>query len=308
MARRVHEGEIAYSSAEMARIIPRPSADAHKYSRGSAFVVGGCSLYPGAAALAACAAQRAGAGYTQVFCSPDAVHDVRAGRASLVVRPWDADELARCLQAARADRVAVLVGSGFCGEGRVERGLLDAVGETDVPIVVDGGALGLLASNMLHDGEAGFSRFLRGSAARVLTPHEGEGSRLCAACGVEAKEQKDRALALSAAYHAVVVLKGPRTVVAYGNCWHVMDQGGPELAKAGTGDVLAGLICGLLSQGVDAFEAACLGVRLHALAASCAARDLTDVAVIPEDVIAYVPSALKLMLDERFEGEAAVSN
>ena len=104
---------------------------------------------------------------------------------------------------------------------------------------------------------------------------------------------------LADTYAATVVLKGPETVVAHGSDTYLMDKGTPALAKAGTGDVLAGIIAALLAQGLSPVQAAVLGTRLHADAGNEAARRLGVVSVIPEDVIDCIPVSIQELLAHR---------
>lgn len=134
--------------------------------------------------------------------------------------------------------------------------------------------------------------------ALVLTPHGGEARRLAKAARLDADAQPEQlAIALAQAYGATVVLKGPDTWIAEGERTALVGEGSAALAKAGTGDVLAGMIGGLLAQGVAPFEAAHAGVVLHARAGLAAAWDLSDIAVVPEDLMAYLPRVLKDLSD-----------
>ena len=92
--------ELSFSDADLAALIPLPKSNANKYTRGTLNVVGGSAQYPGAAVLASRAGQRAGAGYTQVWCAPESVATVRAGGPSLVVRAWDEQALDQALRKA----------------------------------------------------------------------------------------------------------------------------------------------------------------------------------------------------------------
>lgn len=303
-----------------AKLLPHPRADHNKYSRGFVHLIGGSALYPGAAALAAGASQRMGTGYTQVWCSPDSVHDVRSGHSSLVVRPWEASQLANALARERARKAAILIGPGFGTDAQEEAALVHIALDAWLPTVIDGGALGILAeayrsgtfatrsAEQEERSDASHSACDTSHNARntgkhpqhgsnksrplILTPHAGEAARLCEAAGIHATDQEAIAAQLAEAYDAVVVLKGPVTVISDATKRAIMDQGGPELAKAGTGDVLAGMICALLAQGLAAFDAAALGCLLHAMAGRAAARSLTDISVIPEDVVAAIPTAI----------------
>lgn len=328
--------ELRFSDADLAALIPLPKADANKYTRGTLSVVGGSAQYPGAAVLASRAGQRAGAGYTQAWCAPESVATVRAGGPSLVVRSWDEQVLEQVLQKAEGSAkhpAAVLIGCGFSGEDPQEQQLLRTVLARKIPVVVDAGALSGLARLMASEGPD-FLRARDASGAGtplILTPHTGEASRLMGALnrdyigswrnaiqdGQENAERSERqescrsasresrtdiaqqiatAQLLADAYAATVVLKGPETVVAHGGGMYLMDKGTPALAKAGTGDVLAGIVAALLAQGISPVQAAVLGARLHADAGNEAARRLGVVSVIPEDVIDCIPAAIRELL------------
>lgn len=234
-----------------ARTIARPAlaapgADAHKYTRGLLGVVGGAM--PGAALLAARAAQGAGAGYVRLL----AATAIQAAP-ELVV---DTQPLADALGDSRF--MAVLIGPGL-GRDSAARGRLEAVLAAPAPTVLDADALVLLAPRMLA---------ARGSPL-VATPHEGELLALERAFACDGTGSKlERARALAAAANMVVVAKGADTVVAAPDgrtaCgW----RASAWLSTAGTGDVLAGTIASRLAAGTDPFDAACQGVWLHGEAA-----------------------------------------
>ena len=127
----------------------------------------------------------------------------------------------------------------------------------------------------------------------MITPHGGEARRIADALDVHIIDSENLAKALAYALRCVVVLKGPDTFVSDGRRVHAMREGTPALAKAGTGDVLAGMIGALLAQGANAFEAAVLGATLHAHAGRLAAERFTEVCVCAEDVVDAIPAVLK---------------
>jgi ADP-dependent NAD(P)H-hydrate dehydratase / NAD(P)H-hydrate epimerase len=222
-----------------------PETSAHKYSRGLLGVIGG--EMPGAAVLAARAAQHAGAGYVKLLgpggsVPPELVHDGRV--------------LAESLSDPRFN--ALLVGPGLGRDGAAREALTLALAEQR-PSVADADALMLLAPRMLAEH----------AAPLILTPHEGELKALERVFGCSGEPCKaDRALALASAARAVVVAKGPDTVVAAPDGRLAFSSRTSSwLSTAGTGDVLAGTIASRLANGADAFEAACEGVWLHAEAA-----------------------------------------
>ena len=247
---------------------------AHKYGRGHCVVASGGWLSTGAARLAALAAARAGAGLVTIAASHEAA-GIHAGRlTSVMVR---AEAVSALLSDPR--RNAVVIGPGF-GTGEAEAEQLAAVLAARRATVIDADALTLLG---MHAG-------LKVHDACVLTPHGGEFARvfpdLAEALPVRGKLAVVREAA--ARCGAVVLLKGRDTVVAAPDGRAAIDTLGPPwLATAGSGDVLAGLIGGLLAQGSAPFEAACGGVVLHGAAARALGPGL-----IADDLPWAVPGVL----------------
>ncbi len=282
--------------SELGALLPWPAADANKYSRGKALLVAGSAAYPGAACLAALATERIGAGYTEVYCAPEAVGALQAFRPTLVVRSWEAWD-GEPVATARMDEhrpLAVLVGSGMEADDDEQRRLvLSVLAEAEAPVLVDGGALGALAS---EEGRAVAHERAERGLPTVLTPHGGEAVRLAHGIDVASEEGDALARALADGYRATVVLKGPRTFIAAprGSSHEViaLAPGSAALAKAGTGDVLAGMIGGLLAQGIEPMGAAALGVALHGKAGRIAAKRLTAIAVTALDVAESIPEAI----------------
>lgn len=284
------------NAPDLASLLPWPAVDANKYSRGKVVLVAGGAAYPGAACLAAYATERVGAGYTEVHCAPEAMTVLRGFRPTLVVRSWEA-WLAGDAPELRGDErhpLAVLVGSGMGSEddGQV-RLALRVLASVKAPVLVDGGALAALATS---EGVSIASERSAEGLPTVLTPHGGEAARLAKAAGIDLGTDRpvDLARGLSEAYRATVVLKGPDTHIcdaATGRA-AVMTQGTAALAKAGTGDVLAGMVAGLLAQALDPFDAALLATTLHAEAARAASAELTDIAVTALDVADAIPQAI----------------
>jgi len=228
--------------------ISAPCSFDHKYSRGLVLVVGGTMA--GAGALAAEGAIHAGAGYVVLFDarSPGPPH-------ALVRRRWSREAMAALLDGKSPAHTAIVVGPGL-GKDEAARDKLDAALATAVPLVIDGDALHLL------DNDA-FARITARTAPVVLTPHAGE---FAAVFGMPAGSKIDAARAAAARSGAIVVYKGPDTVVAHPDGrTRTMPHACPWLSTAGTGDVLAGTIATLLASSTpDPVEAA---VWLHVEAA-----------------------------------------
>ncbi|NVB41498.1 NAD(P)H-hydrate dehydratase [Pseudenhygromyxa sp. WMMC2535] len=260
---------------------------AHKGRRGHVGVLGGTGGTPGAAILAGAAALRAGAGLATLGV------DTPELRAMLIERRPEL-MIAQGPDAARVPAASVLVvGPGLTDPSEAARADIQAMNREDArPMVWDAGALDLLTP---------------GAAAgpRVLTPHPGEAARLLARLEdddtwTNARVQADRRSAaerLAERTQTIVVLKGAGTLVASPTSptsptsrqtLAVCTTGGPALATAGSGDVLAGTIAALLARGLDPWTAACAGVHIHGLAGDLTAPDGT----IAMDIADALPSAL----------------
>ena len=243
----------------------------------------------GAAILAARAAARAGAGYVTAGVTA-AVEPILSGMLPEVLTvtgrgdalgPTAMEAFAPALE--RADAVAI--GPGL-GTGDAQAGLLDAlIADIEVPVVIDADGLNLLAAR-----EAGLKDR---AGSTVLTPHPGELTRLSGTAVDEVQGDRLRsARDVAARYDCVVLLKGHRTVVARPDGTAVVvPTGGPELATAGTGDVLTGVVAALLAAGLDPFDAAWSAAYVHGVAGFLASRTHGVNGVVAWDVAEALPAA-----------------
>lgn len=250
--------------------LPSPSVDVHKYSRGHAAVFSGGSHSTGAARLSALAAARSGAGAVTLLSPPDALAVNAAHVTSIMVRETRGAADAAQFVSERKVAAAVL-GPGYGDPASAQENVLMLLGAAE-------GRAGHLKGLVLDaDGITAFENapdrlFDSGrheNLSLVLTPHEGEFRRLFPAIADRddlSKVSKAREAARLA--KAVIIYKGPDSVIAEpGGMAAINANGTPFLATAGSGDVLTGIICGLLSQGMPVFEAACSAVWIHADAA-----------------------------------------
>ena len=263
---------------------PWPKADGHKYARGHCVVVSGPAHATGAARLAARGALRIGAGLVSVASPPDAVAINAAALTAIMVKPFSgAAGLAELLKDKRLN--SVVIGPG-CGVGRATQELVAAVLAGEAAVVLDADAL-----TSFQDDPAALFRLLRQPA--VLTPHEGEFERLFK--GVLAKSQNkiEAARAAAAMAGCTVLLKGADTVIAAPDGRATVNSNAPPaLATAGSGDVLAGFIGGLMAQRLDPYRAACAAAWLHGEAAFRFGPGL-----IAEDLPEMLPAALRALRD-----------
>jgi hydroxyethylthiazole kinase-like uncharacterized protein yjeF len=253
---------------------PWPGAAGHKYGRGHALVVGGAQM-TGAARLAARGAARAGAGLVTV-AAPEPAFALYAGALTgVIVAPVGSTaDLDALLADKRRNAALIGPGAGTQPETRNTALKILAAGKS---AVLDADALTVFAHRP-HD------LFRAIQSPVVLTPHEGEFARLFMVSG----SKLERARAAAKASGAVIVLKGADTVIAAPDGSAAINENAPPtLATAGSGDVLAGLVLGLLAQGMPAFEAASAAVWLHGAAAHAFGAGL-----VAEDLIETLPAVL----------------
>jgi hydroxyethylthiazole kinase-like uncharacterized protein yjeF len=267
--------------------MPWPTPSDHKYSRGHMVVCGGATM-TGAARLAARAGQRAGTGLVSIAAPPDVVPIYAAGLLSVIVRAMhDLSDFNSLLSDPRVTSVIVGPGSGVLP---ATRAYAMAAFENHKACVLDADALSVFSEPPQGPPDL-FKSIAASNAPCVLTPHEGEFARLFGRLGMTGGSKLDRARQAARLSGAIVVLKGSDTVIASPDGKAAINSNAPAtLATAGTGDVLAGLIGGLLAQRVEPFAAACAAVWLQGAAAGDFGPGL-----IAEDVLDRLPAALKIL-------------
>jgi len=274
--------------------LPTGPRTAHKGSFGHAGIIAGSPGKTGAAAMAALGALRAGVGLVTVAV-PRSVNDVvEAKLLEAMTLPTAETASGTFSKQARdlllsfaAERTAVAIGPGIGREPETSGLVQDLLAEIKQPIVLDADGINALA---------GQHQILRRvHAPLILTPHPGEMARLL---GVTTHDvQNDRlgiAGRVARELNVYVVLKGAGTVIAGPDgAIAINPTGNPGMATGGTGDVLTGMIVGLLAQRVSAWQAACAGVYLHGLAGDLAAAQRTEMGMIASDLIDAVPDAIR---------------
>ena len=251
------------------RLLPVRNATSYKNKFGHVLVIGGNRGYPNAARLTGEAAARTGAGLVSVATHPDSVPSIAAGCASLMVKGIrDERNLGPLLKKASV----IVLGPGLGQDAWAQKIFARAI-ESDLPLIIDADALHLLNKN---GGE---------NDHWILTPHPGEAAKLLS-CTAEDIES-DRVSAISALHElfkGVTVLKGAGTLTCYEHYLGFCTRGNASLATGGSGDVLAGIIAGLVAQGISLFEATNCGVLLHAMAAESISTHGTR-GILAEDLL-----------------------
>ncbi|MGH7022901.1 MAG: NAD(P)H-hydrate dehydratase [Caulobacteraceae bacterium] len=236
---------------------PWPNVNAYKQARGRLIVVSGEAWSTGAARLAARAGLRIGAGLVTLYSPPEALIVNAAHLEAVMLRGFETEGE---LESAASNVEAVVIGPA-AGVSEATLSNVLALARTGAALVLDADAISVFRD----DPSELFSVLDRDD---VLTPHTGEFGRLFPGLLAAEPERISAVRAAAAKAQAVVLLKGPDTVIAAPDGRAAVNlNGAPWLATAGAGDVLAGFIGGLVAQGMDSFEAACAGVWIHAACA-----------------------------------------
>ncbi|HEV1996688.1 MAG TPA: NAD(P)H-hydrate dehydratase [Candidatus Dormibacteraeota bacterium] len=305
-----HHSALAVATAHLemlevaANLLPAPEAvvlpdrplDAHKGTFGTVVVLAGSLGFTGAAYLASTAAARTGAGLVRLLVA-DTIYPILAAKCTEVmatpvqeVAPGAVGHAAYDLvmrQLATAE--AGIIGPGLGRDGSTWRLVLDLVHHVTCPLVLDADALTALGDAPRSKGKLGKNR--------ILTPHPGEMARLTGKT-VEAIAADRPGAARKAAkeWGAIVVLKGARTLVAHpdGRCSEDPHEV-PALATGGTGDVLSGIIGGLIAQGSEPYAAAVTGVYIHAAAGRRISQRLGDSGLLASDLLLEIPLVMNVL-------------
>jgi NAD(P)H-hydrate epimerase len=275
------------------RLAPR-DPDSHKGTYGRVLLIGGSLGMSGAIALAGKAALRSGAGLVQLAIPAPCLATVAGFEPSYMTTPLPADEAGRVDVSAQARLIeladaatVVALGPGLGRSSGLDQLVAWLYRNLQKPLVVDADGLNALADQpdllAAHDGP------------RVLTPHPGEFARLINRTAKEVQADRE-ALATEFARRCdvVLVLKGHRTYITDGRRGAHNTTGNPGMATGGTGDVLTGVLAGLLaSAGLDAFDAARLAAHVHGRAGDLAVAELGQTSLTASDLLQWLPAAFR---------------
>ncbi len=262
--------------------LPVRKQNSHKGTFGKVLNIAGSPNYSGAAYLSSMSALRVGCGYVALASSPSVLQSVAAKTPDIVLVP---------IKQARnviKNYDVVSLGCGFSTDAPaiiMFKSFMTELAILDLPVILDADGLNLLAK---------FKKMVLPDRL-ILTPHPKEASRLL---GKDVSEilanPEDAATEISLNFKCTTVLKGHNTVVCSKKLnIYINETGNSALAKAGTGDVLCGMITGLTAQGMKPFEACKTAVYLHGKAGEFASKDLTEYSVLASDLLNYIPKAIK---------------
>lgn len=275
----------------VAAALPKRDPEGHKGTFGRVAVLGGAEGMTGAAILTATAASRSGAGLIYSVYPQELGPIFESTLIEPVKRPlpgkerWFTKAMLEAALEGVADCGAVAFGPGIGQREATAAFAAEIVQKIEAPLVIDADGLNVLAENL--------ESLKRRKGVTVLTPHPGEASRLLNSSVKDVQGNRlEACLELSKDLNAVILLKGAHTIITAPNGQrYVNPTGNSGLAKGGSGDVLTGLILGLLGQGMDPVEAAATGAFVHGLAADLAAADQSVRSMTPGDVIDHFGKA-----------------
>lgn len=278
------------------KLCPERPEDGHKGTFGTALIVAGSRYMTGALTLAAIAALRSGCGMVRVFAPEECLMPVSINCPCALLSSWgatDTESIRRCNSYLPSVKAAG-IGPGLDESDSRSLALLEHLILNAKNIVIDAGALNIMAKNR----ERVIPLLSRrvddmGLAPAVVTPHLGEFKRLIRHEGdMSFDELIDLSCQFALQNKCVAAVKTHKTIVSDGSgkCY-INTAGNNGMAKGGSGDVLTGLVTGLLAQGMEPFDAAVSGVYLHAASGDLAALDIGKRAMIPEDLPGYFDEA-----------------
>jgi hydroxyethylthiazole kinase-like uncharacterized protein yjeF len=296
-----HEYPRVTEHDDIAAMLPYRPPDGHKGTFGSVLVIAGARGFSGAAAMAADAALKTGAGMVRL-AAPKGIMDVLESKLLEVVKlPLEqtfeetiSPQAYHTVEPLLDSSEAIVIGPGITTHAETAKFVQAVLPHITSPVIIDADAI-----NIISQYPAMLSNM---KAPMVLTPHPGELARLIKlAPGQINKDRIDLAARYAREFNCVMVLKGAPTVVAArsGETF-VNPTGNSGLASGGSGDVLVGLISGLIAQGVTPLNAAVAGVFLHGLCADLAVEETNEYSLVAGDLIAYIPRALNFILRREF--------
>ena len=264
-----------FDSSSVSRLLPPIKRTRHKYEAGYVLAFAGSKQMPGAALLASLGALRAGSGIVRLFHPPHMEAELSNAPYELIKEAWIPKSLSRLREESKRAK-ALLIGPGMGRSPSAKAMIKLLLKETKLPSVIDADALYFIAQNPTW----------KLPKKAILTPHQGEMQRLLSTFASQSIQ------AFVDAKEVTLVLKGAPTFIYHPDSLPlIIGHGDPGMATAGSGDVLTGMLAGMLAQGLDTKTAACIAVCLHAIAGEIAADFLTSYCMTATDILHFLPMA-----------------
>ena len=275
----------------MINLLPKRSKKSHKGSFGKVAILGGSSGMAGSCYLSSSAALRVGAGLVYLLVPESISNILQIKSVEQIIKTIDSynlkynENIFKQIMKYLTDKDVLAIGPGMGDDPSLNKLIGKILGPFEGKIIIDADGLNAVSKDktILHKKKI------------ILTPHLKEFSRLTGLSIQEINENRiEFAKNFSKKYNLILVLKSENTIVTDGEKLYVNKIGNPGMATAGSGDVLTGVIAGLLPV-LDEFTAAKFGVYLHSLAGDLAKNDLCEESIIASDIISYLPNAIKLL-------------
>lgn len=280
---------------DILKYFPKRTPLSHKGTYGKILNIAGSKLYTGAAILSSVSALKVGAGYVTLACPDTICAIISSFSPDITLLPLNNTN--GFISASNTEIVAnsaekydvISIGSGLSQNEDTQKFVLEFFKNIKKPCIIDADALNAISS----------SEFLNLPQKSVITPHPMELSRMLKISVEKIQEQREYYAKLASnKYNSVVVLKGHETIVTDGKRTYTNKSGNSALAKAGSGDVLTGMIAGISAQtkGENLFECAALAVYLHGYASDIAVKETTEYGLLASELINYIPKAIKKII------------
>lgn len=273
---------------------PKRPQDSHKGTFGHILNISGSKSYTGAAILSSLSALKIGAGYVTLATVEDVaniVHSYTPDIPTISLKQTANGTISRDNTISVTNRSqkfdVISIGSGLGKNEETTKFVADFVTQNQKPIVIDADGLNSISNSEID----------KISGKSIITPHPKELSRLIKVpVEIIQSDREYYAVETAKSLETIVVLKGHNTIVTDGEQIYINKSGCSALAKAGSGDVLTGMITGLLAQTKNPLNSAILGVFLHGLTGDIAAKSLTEYGVLASDLLNFIPKAIKEIL------------
>lgn len=275
-----------YNEYKIKNLLPKRPENSHKGTFGHVLNIAGSKFYTGAAYFSSIAPLKVGCGLSTLASTETALQSVSVLSPDIILLP-----LKNLKKEKLNNFQAISIGCGLSQEkdsAKLFKKVIKILADSSLPVVIDADGLNILSK----------LKNIKLPEKSILTPHPKEMSRLMRVSVESILEQPEIWIKKCAEkYNATIVLKLHKTLVADNNGnFYENHTGNSALSHGGSGDVLCGMITGFLAQGVNIFEACCLGVYLHGLAGELASRELTEYSVLASDLLKYIPQAIKSII------------